>query len=88
MLPKDCYNIEEVPTDLMIALDHATRILGWQEHLSEDEMPERWKWHLDWELEEHFERVKIERKEKYGTTSSDDDDEPEFEENAYSPRFR
>lgn len=89
MLPPDC-NIETVPADLMLCIDHAIRILGWQENLAEDEMPEHWKWHLDWEIEEHFKQVKIQREAKYGTSSTDSDetyeDEDLFERNLYSPR--
>lgn len=88
MLPSGC-NIETIPADLMLCIDHATRILGWQENLSEDEMPDHWKWHLDWEIEEHFKQVKIQREAKYGSSSSSDEsysDEDLFEENAYSPR--
>jgi hypothetical protein len=77
----------------MLAIDHANRILSWQENLTSDEMPERWKWHLDWEIEEHFKILKIKREEKYSSSSSalsdDDDTSPiEWEENAYSARFK
>lgn len=44
-----------------MALSHAVMILGWQEHLLEAEMPPRWAWCLDEELNRHFERVKSDR---------------------------
>ena len=89
MLPVGA-NVETAPADLVLCIDHAMRILGWQENLAEDEMPEHWKWHLDWEIEEHFKQVKIQREAKYGTSSSSGDSDYEddslFEENIYSPR--
>lgn len=44
-----------------MALAHAVMILGWQENLLEGEMPPRWTWALDEELNRHFERVKADR---------------------------
>lgn len=49
-------------------------ILGWFEHLPEDDMPPVWMWHLTDELEDHFEMVKDRRKS--GISSRDDDDQP------------
>lgn len=51
-------------------------------------------WHLDWELEDWFEKIKIERERKYGSSSkpggSDYNDEGEglFEENVYFERLK
>lgn len=66
MLPAGCTSIEDMPCDLAIALDQAYRILHWQENLTEDEMPPKWMWHLEWELELWFEEVERLREEKYG----------------------
>lgn len=38
-----------------------------------DEMPPRWMWHLDEELEVWFEEIDEKRKQKYSTNSSDDE---------------
>lgn len=51
-------------------------------------MPEHWKWHLDWEIEAHFKKVKIEREKKYGSSKDSAIEEAEMDENAYASRFR
>lgn len=88
MLPVDCNNVESMPSDLMVAIDHALHILGWQENMMEDEMPERWKWHLDWEINRHFLDIKRKRNPENASSSSDEDSgETAWEENSYSARF-
>jgi hypothetical protein len=89
LLPSGC-NIEAVPHDLHLALEHAYKILNWQENLSDDEMPPRWMWHLDWELEAHFATVRRKRDEKFGTSDSSAGGEPEdlWEENSLASRFK
>lgn len=81
--------VEDIPQDLMLAIEHAQRIISWQENMVEDEMPERWKWHLDHEIKDHFERVAAARDEKYGTKSGSDEtpDEPMMV-NEYAARMR
>ena len=55
-------------------------------------MPPSWMWHLDWEIEQWFEKVKIERDKKFGGSSASvDDDESEgglFEENVLFDRMQ
>jgi hypothetical protein len=68
-------SVEEIPTDLSVALSHALRILSWQENLTQDEMPPPWMWPLEWELEIYFEDLQREREQKYSGRS----DEPEYE---------
>ena len=64
-------------------------ILNWMENLPSDEMPDHWKWHLDWEIASHFEKVKEDRDRKYGTNkSSSDSGTEQYEENAYATRFK
>jgi hypothetical protein len=74
----------------MLTIDHALRILSWQENLAEDEMPEHWKWHLDHELDTHFKIMKQKREEKYssGSSSQSSSDPADWEENAYAARFK
>jgi len=64
-----------MPADLMIAIEHAHRILDWQENLTKDEIPPQWMWHLDKELESHWEMVEEKRKDKSGGSGSSSDDE-------------
>jgi hypothetical protein len=56
----------------MLAIAHATTILGWYEHLSEEDMPPEWMWHLNDELEEHFEQVKERRRTGQDTDADAD----------------
>jgi hypothetical protein len=56
----------------MTAINHAIVILSWYEHLPSDEMPPRWMWHLNDELEQHFDMVKANR----GNGATNDDDGP------------
>ena len=84
-------NIEDIQSDLFNAIDHALLICAWKENLSPDEMPKRWMWHLDWELEDWFKIVQSRRDSKYGGKEEqeyDDDGEPLFEENAFADEIR
>lgn len=58
----------------MAAIDHGARILDWQENLTDEEMPPVHIWHIPDELEFHFERVKEDRKERFGGSGSSDRD--------------
>lgn len=57
-----------------MAIEHANRILDWQENLLEDEMPPEWMWHLDHELEPWFDEVERKREERYGARDDDRDE--------------
>lgn len=84
--PPGMTSVLELPWDLLIAIQHAYRILNWQENLMPDEMPPSWMWPLEWELEEWFEDVERRRKEKYGTDGGTDD--VRMDKNEYAARFR
>lgn len=75
LLPRGVTSVEDLPADLASAIAHAYSILNWQENLTEEEMPPRWMWHLDWELEQWFEEVDIARQAKYNVGDSDSGDE-------------
>ena len=85
------FTLEDIPVDLFFAIDHALRIVNWQENLTEDEMPPKWMWHLDWELETHFEIIKSKREVKYGSSEFENDEEyadPSSNlDNAFASRF-
>jgi hypothetical protein len=92
LLPPDC-TLQTAPIDLFNAIDHASRIIYWQENLSDKEMPERWQWHLDWEIEEHFKILKQKRDDgkddpSDSPSSNSGDEEPVWEDNVYSARFK
>lgn len=61
-------------------VDHAQTIQFWRENLPREEMPPRWMWHLDHELEAWFERVEADREAKHerggGGTSHPDPEGP------------
>jgi hypothetical protein len=59
-------SIEELPNDLVKAIQHATRVNGWQENLGSDEIPPEWMWPFEDRLTEWFEHVEAVREEKYG----------------------
>jgi hypothetical protein len=54
----------------------------WQEHLSEEETPPEWMWHLEHELEPWFENVKQQRDDKSGR--SDDREQVPMMDNEYA----
>lgn len=71
-------NVEETPADLQNAIDHALKIISWQENLSPDEVPPIWMWTLDHELETWFKEVKRKRDQKCGRSS-----DPNYEGELY-----
>lgn len=82
----------DLPVDFFAAYEQATRILSWQENLTEDEVPPRWMWHLDWELDAWFLDVKKRRDERFGNKPEEGyENTPEsvavWEDNEYSSRF-
>lgn len=76
MLPRGVSCVEDVPADLAMVIDHGFKILSWQENLQEEEMPPKWMWHLDWELEKWFEEVDVLRKAKYSGQADDREEVP------------
>lgn len=71
LIPEGFSSIQEIPNDLLMAIDHASRILDWQENLPEDEMPPHWMWPYEELLNEWFDEVKAKRDEKYGNHGGD-----------------
>ena len=89
------FTLQNMPNDLFTAIEQATRVISWQENLTSDECPPRWMWHLDWELETWFEKIKIERERKYGSKGPkpgdpdyNDEGDAMFEENVYFERLK
>lgn len=85
-------NAESIHNDLFLVIEHALRVLSWQENLPSDECPPSWMWHIDWEIEEWFTKLKSKREQKYGGGNSksydDDDDENLWDENALFSRMK
>lgn len=50
----------------MHAVEHAHSILNWKDNLPPDDVPPRWMWHLDHELEPWFQRVEDDRADRAG----------------------
>lgn len=63
-------------------IDHALKILNWQENLTSDEMPPQWMWAHDDELNFHFDEVERRRKDRFGGGSSSMAEEAPMMENA------
>lgn len=82
----------DIPDDLFTALEHIFRVIGWMKDLTKEETPPQWMLHLDWELEEWFKKVQIERDRKYGSTSKDDEGgdiyEDDYDENILYERMK
>jgi len=69
--PDGC-GIEDVPDDLMVAIEQAVRICSWLESFPADEVPPRWMWHLDWKVDDWFKEVDRRRDAKFkGSQSSE-----------------
>lgn len=78
-----------MPADLLHAIEHANRVLDWQENLSSEEMPPEWMWPLDDEIVQWMDRVVEERKERFGgggSSRDDDDSGGPMMKNEYSRR--
>lgn len=60
-------------------------ILTWHENLPKDEIPPRWMWGLDHELERWWAEVDQKRDEKYG---SGDKEAPNMMRNTLAPSRR
>jgi hypothetical protein len=71
--PESCSSIEEVPYDLVRAIEHAFRILDWHENLPKEEIPPSWMWAVEHEIEEWFAEVDRKREEQRGASSSGDE---------------
>lgn len=84
----DGMNMLNMPSDLAACLDHAYRILSWMENLPEDEMPDRWMWHLDWEIDAHFDVVKAKREAKHDLSPGESEEELDWEQNSFASRFK
>lgn len=82
--------VADISYDLLVALEHAFRILSWQESLGGKEMPPQWMWAHASELNIWFDEVDTYRRQKYGI--EDDDgwgEEPQqMTTNELSSRFR
>lgn len=80
-------SVEDLPLDLSISIDQSLKILSWHEGtLAEDEIPPRWMWPLDWELEDWFKDLKLRR-------GGSDDEMDHYEEetrddNEFAARFK
>lgn len=87
MLPHGKGSIDEVSFELVSAISHAVRVVGWQENLRSKEMPPRWMWAHAKELEEWFEEVDTLRRQEYGI-EDDGGESVEMTRNTLSSRFK
>ena len=85
-MPSGCGSIEDIPVDLFRAIQHAERIVSWQENLMDDEMPPRWMWPFEEKLSSWFEDVKSKR--NGGESNSDSGENPSMIGNEFAQRFK
>lgn len=76
-------SIEDMPVDLVGAIDHAIMILRWRENLRPGELPPKWMWHLDWELEVWF--LEVDRIRQTGGSMEGDGSESKGTGNEWAP---
>ena len=90
MWPRDVSCVEDLPADLAVAIEQAVTILSWQENLVSEEMPPKWMWHLDWEIENWFIAVKNKREARYNKDPSDDSEgsDSDWEDNEYAQKYK
>lgn len=65
-----------------MAIDHAQRILDWQENLASEDMPPQWMWPLDHELIAWFDDVRRRHEARHGAPR----DEVDMTSNDLAPR--
>lgn len=52
-------------------------------------MPPKWMWHLEWELETHFDEIEQIRKSKYSTDGMNGPEESgSYDQNELAARFK
>lgn len=85
--PRGCQTIEDVPNDLIKAVQHAFRVMNWHENLPGDEIPPAWMWPFDELLDDWFEQVEADRKAKWDNPGSQDE-EADMMDNEYADRFK
>lgn len=86
LFPLGVDRIEEVPADLILAIEQAHKVLTWRENLPSDDMPPAWMWHLDSELDSWFKMVDERRKD--GRSDSDDDEGSAGVQNEFAKGMR
>lgn len=65
--PRGVDSIQDVPQDLVVAIEHAYKILSWHENMvNKEDIPPEWMWSLDWELEVWF--LELQRKREAAGT--------------------
>jgi hypothetical protein len=82
----DCSSIADMPVDLANALEHAVRIISWQENLTSDDIPPKWMWPLEWELELWF--VEVDRRRQSASNGGSGDEQVEMMDNEYARALR
>ena len=81
LLP-DGVTLREAPADLVLAIQHASSILNWNENLPEKEVPPRYLWPFPDEIDAWFGEVKIARDQERNSTGGET---ANMESNAWTP---
>ncbi len=72
ILPKGCKSIEDCPVDFVNALHHAHMVNTWHANYPAHEVPPRWMWPFEDELDQWFTEVKLAREQGSNEDSVDD----------------
>lgn len=62
-------NASTTSDEFLSVYAHTLNILGWFENVPSSDIPPAWMWHLDWELEKHWELVNANRAHNNGDSS-------------------
>ena len=68
-----------------MVIEHAHRIIFWQENMPRDEMPPMWAWHLDWVVEEWLNGLDEKRR---NPAAKDDCDQVPMADNELAAEYR
>lgn len=85
--PRGCTSIEDVPWDLLEAIKHAHIVLGWQEHLTKEEMPPEWMWPFSDEVGEWMDNVWYARR-NHQDFESPHQEAASMDSNEFADRFK
>jgi hypothetical protein len=61
-----------VPHELVMAIEHAHRILDWHDNMVSEEIPPQWMWPFEDELKIWFQQVEEKRDERNGNHGDKD----------------
>lgn len=86
LFPQNVHSVDDVPADLSMAIEHATRIISWHSDLRHEDIPPMWMMPFDDDLTKWFDAIKAKR--EADNPDPNGDTESEMVGNELSSRFR